>query len=291
MLPHNDADGLSSGVLLTRRTGGPAVHVASPWEGSLPGPAVVIADWGVRPVSGPEHVLYVDHHAAPEQVSGTVVTPPGGGETSTSMVAWELLGRPPEGAWLAALGAVGDLGPGALKLPGVPRAGSATALRRLASLVTAPSRIRDGSVEDAFRLLAESGSAKEALRHEVAPSLRRTLDAATAARSRAMRTAPQVGGEAALIRFREPARVHALVASAWARRLAPRIVIAANEGWRDGKVSFAVRSAPEVDLRDWLLRRFSPPPGAGDYARGHARATGGSLEPGAFEEFARAALA
>jgi len=111
------------------------------------------------------------------------------------------------------------------------------------------------------------------------------------ARERALRTAPVVGSEAALLRFAEPARVHPIVATAWARRLAPRVVIAANDGWRDGRVSFAVRSADGRDLRAWLLTRYAPPAGAGDYARGHAAATGGALRPDAFERFAEAALA
>lgn len=105
-----------------------------------------------------------------------------------------------------------------------------------------------------------------------------------------MRNAPKTGTQAALIRFREPARVHSLVATAWASRLAPRVVIAANDGWRDETVSFAARSAVDIDLRRWLLERYSPPADAGDYARGHARATGSSLRPDNFEEFAEAVL-
>ena len=87
-----------------------------------------------------------------------------------------------------------------------------------------------------------------------------------------------------------PVRVHPLVAAAWSRWLAPRVVIAANDGWRRGKVSFAVRCAADRDLRAWLLARWTPPPGSGDYARGHRRATGGSLAPEAFKLFSTAVL-
>jgi single-stranded-DNA-specific exonuclease len=265
-VPHHDADGLSAGVLLARRSGGPTLHVESPWDRPLAvKDAAIVADWGVRPVEGPSEVLYVDHHAGPEPVPGTVVLPPAGRESSTSLVAWKLLGQPATGAWLAALGAVGDLGVEALKRREVPPVGSARALGKLAALVTAPGRLRDGPVSIAAEILASAGDEYEATRD------------------------PRMS-DAALIRFSAPARVHPLVAAAWSRRLAPRVVIAANDGWREGKVSFAVRCAADRDLRAWLLARWTPPPGSGDYARGHRRATGGSLVPEAFELFSAAVL-
>ena len=298
-MPHHDADGLSAGALLARACRGDALHVASPWDACIHGDGAlsctrpaVIADWGVQPVSGPSAVLYVDHHAAPEAVDGVVVTPPSStASTSTSLLAWKLIGRPADGAWLAALGAVGDLGADALKRRDVPGVGSATALKKLSSLVTAPGRVHEGPVADAFAVLAESADEKAALGHPLIGSLEDALATVRESRSRALRTAPQVGADAALLRFDEPARVHPIVATAWAKRLAPRVVIAANDGWRDGRVSFAVRAADPRDLRAWLLTRWAPPPGAGDYARGHRQATGGVLRPDAFEDFVAAALA
>ena len=292
VVPHHDADGLSAGALLARVTGGPALHVASPWDTPLPatGPAV-IADWGVRPVAGPSPVLYVDHHAAPEQVDGTVVIPEADALTSTSLLAWKLAGRPADGAWLAALGAFGDLGPEALRRRDVPSVGSSTALKKLSALVTAAGRVKDGPVAGAYDLLAASEDERAALLHPNRAELDDAAGTVRGARTRALRTPPEVGSDAAILRFAEPARVHPIVATAWAQRLAPRVVIAANDGWREDRVSFAVRSADGRDLRAWLLTRWSPPAGAGDYARGHRRATGGVLRPDAFENFAQAALA
>jgi hypothetical protein len=145
-------------------------------------------------------------------------------------------------------------------------------------------------VGDAYDLLIESTDERAALEHPLIASLEDALATVRESRSRALRTAPQVGADAALLRFDEPARVHPIVATAWARRLAPRVVIAANDGWRDGRVSFAVRAADPRDLRAWLLTRWAPPPGAGDYARGHRQATGGVLQPDAFDDFVAAAL-
>ena len=292
LLCHHDADGLAAGALLHRRTRGDVHPVSGTEDLPLEGVgAAVIADLGVRPVSGARQVLYVDHHADPEPVAGTVVVPAGGGgETSSSLLAWELLGRPDDGAWLAALGAVGDLGRDAIKEGRAPRAAPAGALGRLATLVTAPGRLRDGPLRTAFELLRDSRNAEAALVDPRLDELREAKGQVGAARMRAVRTAPQVGPQAALLRFSEPARVHGLVAAAWARRLAPRVVVAANDGWRDGRVSFAVRSADDLDLRAWLRERYEPPPEAGGYARGHARATGGNLDPEAFEELAAALL-
>jgi single-stranded-DNA-specific exonuclease len=291
VVPHHDADGLSAGVLLARRSGGPMLHVESPWDRPLAVEgAAIVADWGVRPVAGPSEVLYVDHHAGPESVCGTVVLPPAGRETSTSLVAWKLLGRPATGAWLAALGAVGDLGLESLKRREVPSVGSARALRKLAALATAPGRLRDGPVSVAANILAGARDESEAIRDPRTRELEAALAAVNQARRGALRTPPRVGPDAALIRFSAPARVHPLVAAAWSRRLAPRVVIAANDGWREGKVSFAVRCAADRDLRAWLLARWTPPRGSGDYARGHRRATGGSLAPEEFKLFSTAVL-
>jgi single-stranded-DNA-specific exonuclease len=219
-----------------------------------------------------------------------VVRPVGSAETSTSVLAWELVGCPQQDGWLALLGAVGDLGDAAFGL-GLPAPASRSAFKRLATFVTAAGRVRGGPVAAAFELLAGASDEREALASPACAALSEARSAAGAARARAMKVAPAVGDAAALIRFSEPARVHPLVATAWMRRLAPRVVIAANDGWREGLVSFAVRSADGRDLRRWLLERYRPPAGAGDNARGHARATGGALVPDAFDAFAAAVLA
>ena len=291
VVPHHDADGLSAGVLLGRRATGPVVHLDSPWTDRLPSSgAAVIADWGIRALAeGPDRLLYVDHHAEPEPVEGEVVHALGEGIT-TSVLAWELLGRPTDGAWLAALGATGDLASSALLRPELAGAGTKSGLQRLASLVTAPGRLRGGPVAEAHRVLNESTGVPGALAHPLRSTLEGARSEVGAARARAVRTPPKVGAQAALVRFSEPARVHPLAAMAWVHRLAPRVVVAANDGWRDGLVSFAVRSAGEMDLRAWLRERYEPPAEAGDYARGHARATGGALVPEAFDDFAAAVL-
>jgi single-stranded-DNA-specific exonuclease len=85
----------------------------------------------------------------------------------------------------------------------------------------------------------------------------------------------------AAIVFASPFQVHPLVATTWARRLSPRVVLAANDGYLPGMVNFAVRGGPPgTDLRA-LLREALPGQG-GEFAHGHDRATGGSLPPATF---------
>jgi len=84
----------------------------------------------------------------------------------------------------------------------------------------------------------------------------------------------------ALLRFSSPAQIHPLVATAWSRRLDPRVVLAANDGCLPGRVNFAVRGG-DGDLRA-LLRQAHPDVG-GEFAHGHDRATGGSVAPEDFE--------
>lgn len=291
VVPHGDADGLAAASVLARLTGANVRHVETPWNGDLAADRpTILADWGVRHVSVPSDVLYVDHHADPEPVDGVVVHSSGRAVT-TSSLAWRLANCPKELAWLAALGAVGDLGAGALGRDGVPNAGSASSLRRLATLVSAPGRLRDGPISDALAVLDESPGPKEALSHPVVERLERVRSEVDAHRRAGLRSPPEIGPGAGLIRLNLPARVHSQVASAWTRRLAPRIVVVANSGWKNGLVSFVVRSAAPLDLRAWLRGLYEPPPGSGDYGRGHPRATGGSLVPEVFEAFARRLLA
>jgi single-stranded-DNA-specific exonuclease len=186
--------------------------------------------------------------------------------------------------WLAAIGAVGDLGPAGFVLPetaGAPRA----AVARLVPLVNAPRRLPDGRVREALALLVESETPHEALTD---PRIRLLEEARRRWRSefeRVRRTAPRVAESVALVRFSSPAQVHPLVAAQWQRRLAPRLVIAANDGYVSGRVNFSVRGGAG-DLTRVL--RAALPDAHGEYAHGHPRATGGSLVPDDFERLLEA---
>jgi single-stranded-DNA-specific exonuclease len=286
VVPHTDADGLAAGALALRARGeGPEAAVLldrgqTPFgpDPPLPPRSAAVLDWGVRPLYRPG--ILVDHHAPEAQPLADQVVLSGYGErpeTTTAALVRRLV--PEEPAWLAAVGAVGDLGEAGFALPecaGAPRA----ALRRLVPLVNSPRRVRDGPVRGALALLVESESPAAALadpRLELLEVARREWRAEL---HRVRRTPPAVRDRYALVRFSSTAQVHPLLAAQWRRRLAPRVVIAVNDGYLPGRVNFSVRGGGG-DLR--RLLRDALPEATGEFAHGHDRATGGSLTP---EDFA-----
>lgn len=146
--------------------------------------------------------------------------------------------------------------------------------------MNAPRRLPDGPVREALALLVESESPDAALADRRVALLEDARRAWRAELERVRRTPPVVADEVALVRFSSPAQVHPLVAAQWQRRLAPRVVVAANDGYLPGRVNFSLRGG-SGDLRRLLLDAL--PEATGEFARGHDRATGGSLSPPEFE--------
>jgi single-stranded-DNA-specific exonuclease len=288
VVPHTDADGLAAGAIALRDRGESAdaavllargqTPFAQPPPPALPDGALAVLDWGVRPLDRP--ALLVDHHlpeAAPRADQVVVSSYGCRPETPTAPLMRRIVPAAP--AWLAAVGAAGDLGRTGLDLPecaGVP----VTAVSRLAGLVNAPRRLPDGPVRTALALLVEHDDPRDALADPRAGTLEEAKRAWRAEFDRVVRTAPRVGERAALLRFSSPVQVHPVVAQTWARRLAPRMVVAANDGYLPGKVNFAVRGGHESLPQ--VLRAALPGAG-GEFAHGHDRASGGSLDPASFE--------
>lgn len=286
VVPHTDADGLAAGALALRArretaAGGVLLGRGETPFGAappLPHGSVAVLDWGVRSLDRPG--ILIDHHAPeaeprPDQVvlSGYGETP----ETTTAALVRRLV--PEEPSWIAAVGAFGDLGSPAFALPecaGAPQ----TPIRRLVPLVNAPRRIVDGPVQEALALLVESDSPAAALGDTRCALLEQARRVWQAELRRVRRTPPMVRDGFALIRFSSTAQIHPLLAARWQRRLAPRVVIAANDDYLPGRVNFSVRGGTG-DLR--RLLREALPEAQGEFAHGHDRATGGSLAPEQFE--------
>jgi single-stranded-DNA-specific exonuclease len=290
VVPHTDADGLAAGALALRARGETAADAVllargeTPWGPDAPVPTgpLAILDWGVR--SPAPAGLIVDHHVpeATNEALGPDVTLLSDTSPPTAALMRRL--TPDQPSWLAAVGAVGDLGDKGFALPECEGAAK-TAVRKLVPLVNAPRRLPDGPVRTALALLVEHEDPKAALAD---PRIAELDDARRAWRAefdRVVRTPPAVGPSVALLRFASPAQVHPLVATTWARRLAPRVVMAANDDYLPGRVNFAVRGG-DGDLR--ALLRAALPDATGEFAHGHARATGGSLSPADFERLTRA---
>jgi hypothetical protein len=154
IVPHTDADGLSAGALALRaRNEGADAAVlftrhGSPWRSpeALPPGRPALLDWGVREF--PRPALMIDHHVPETDDPGDDITVFTEQNTSTSAMVRRLV--PEQPAWLAAVGAVGDLGDAGFKLPEAHPAPK-TAVRRLVSLVNAPRRLPDGPVRHGAR--------------------------------------------------------------------------------------------------------------------------------------------
>ncbi|HEU4974613.1 MAG TPA: hypothetical protein VFT50_05945 [Baekduia sp.] len=286
VVPHTDADGLAAGAMALRARGERADDAILLGRGQtpfaagtpLPDGPLALLDWGVRELDRP--AILVDHHlpeAAPREDQVMVSSYGEQPEVPTAPLMRRILPDAP--AWLAAVGAVGDLGQAALALDecdGAPRA----AVRRLAGLVNAPRRLPDGPVRTALALLVEHDDPGAAL---LDPRIAELEDAKRACRAeydRVMRAEPVVGDAVALVRCSSPCQVHPLLATAWARRLAPRVVLAANDGYLPGRVSFAARGGT-ASLP--ALLRVALPGVDGEFAHGHDRASGGTLAPAQFE--------
>jgi single-stranded-DNA-specific exonuclease len=250
----------------------------TPWgAAALPAGPLAVLDWGIRPLApGHEGSLVVDHHA-PEvsEIPGSSVLTSFGEtpEVPTGPLMRRLVPEAP--AWLAAVGGVGDVGDKAFALPECAGAAPKTAIKKLVSLVNAPRRLPGGPVRTALALLVEHDDPRAALKDPRIAELEESKRAWRAEFDRVVRTRPEVGEGVAVLRFASPAQVHPLVATTWERRLAPRVVLAANDDYlAPGVVNFAVRGGAG-DLRR-LLREALPDAG-GEFAHGHDRATGGSL--------------
>jgi hypothetical protein len=243
VVPHPGADGLAAGAiaLRTRNERAQAATLVStdPFAPGAPLPEgpLAILDWGMRVLDRP--ALIVDHdlpEAAPREDQIVVCSY---GEQPTVPTA-ALMRRvlPDAPAWLAAVGAVGEVGPAAFALPECDGAPQST-VRRLAGLVNAPRCCPDGPVRTALAVLVDHDDPADALLDRRIAELEDARREWKAEFERALEAVPDVGERVALVRCSSPCRIEGLLASTWARRLAPRIVIAANEHG-DGPVRFAV---------------------------------------------------
>ena len=301
---HADADGISAAALAcatVERRGG-AVIALTPPKGKnvyddafraelerVEARAVLVLDTGSRAGAryGPLPTIVVDHHVAeaPPDVAAFVHDVRA---ISTSLLALDLLAplaRLDDRAWLAAIGALGDRGDDARSEPAVGDAVvrfGRTSLDRVVALVNAAGRAADPRPDVALEALRRADDPRTIVRGDSSAARRlheMRAEVAEASR-RARRAPPRIRGRWAVIEIDEACRVHGIVASSWARRLAPRIVLVANTGYMPGRVHVSVRSSEDIDLRA-AMRALLPAEGD-DYAAGHTRATGAILTVAAY---------
>lgn len=293
--PDRDADGLASAVITVRtieRLGGTPIielpnkgeHVHTPSMQArlarLRADALVVVDMGSRSghiVEGLPTIV-IDHHDARHRPDGAIfVSEPSPATGQLAYDTWSPLVNLADQRWLVALALAGDSG----TIPDGPY--KKTHIKKLVSLVNSARRSASCQPKVALDLLLPANGPDDVLRNPGIAALEACREEVKAEIDRVARTAPKIAGNVALIRFSSGAQVHPLIATRWAPRLAPKIVIAANDAYVPDRVSFALRSASQTDLLAFL-RQLPLGPVEGEFANGHARATGGSIPPG---EFAR----
>ena len=312
--PDRDVDGLSAAALVIRaleRMGGTPIvclpekgaHVHTPAMreklGSIEAEGLIVLDMGSRsgPIVRGLPTIVIDHHDAREIPEEVIYVSSAGCElvAPTGLLAYELLREMApldDVSWLAWLATVGDLGmknPFADEFAPITKRYRKTHVQKAVSLVNAARRAARYRPQLALDVLLAAREPADIARGTVpgVAELESCRTEVQAELARVARVPPHIAGDVALLRFSSPAQIHPLVATRWTTRLAPKIVIAANDGYLPGRVNFAMRSASKTDLLAFL-RGLGLGEVEGEFANGHPRATGGSVPPAEFERLLRA---
>lgn len=308
---HNDADGLSAGVILKKtleRSGRrPSVRIVGKGENAYSAEfqaelrqrrfdGLILTDVGTSAVlRASVPAIVVDHHvptglpAGATTISGVDDDP----IPTSSLLAFRCAracGEADDLLWLAAVGIIGDMADsdGFAEFEEAKAKGGITALRKAVSLVNAPRRTASGDASAAFALLDKAEGPKAVLsgEHDETAALLSAKEEVNRELDAARKVGPKVVGDVAVIRFSSPCQIHPLVAQAWRGRLGDKIVIAANAGYRPGWVHFAARTAKDLDLIAFFAEHR--PSGATEqYGNGHRAASGGALEFADWNRFIR----
>jgi single-stranded-DNA-specific exonuclease len=315
ILCDGDVDGLGAGVTLAHcleRTGvepSRIVNLHVPKGGNaytqevkakvdaVKPSALCILDLGVRDFELAPGVpkLMIDHHrpkGSPQDstvICGYDWEPPPTSSLLTYLLCSEVVDLQDVG-WKAAIGNAGDLGPEYAPFSAMARAVTKKAFDEAKSLINSAKRSSDPdlAIPIAFRLLHRAQTPKELLKDDSAEA--KTLRALQAEVkeefAHARRLAPKFSKTQpiALFRFSSPARVHPLLAQSWRLRLPKFVVMAANDGFVEGRVNFSMRTAADINILD-LLEKYGEELGIDEpeYGLGHNQASGGSLKREMFE--------
>jgi single-stranded-DNA-specific exonuclease len=256
------------------------VAEANPW-------ALFVLDLGSQPdpVLPGVPTCFIDHHRPEGIPSGdTLISAYSWNPIpNASLLVYDLFSNRVELGdldWVAVIGALSDLGdnPPFPIVETTKKRYTAKWLREATTLVNAARRSSAYIPEVAARALLEYPRPRELVEADTADlnALRAARQEVKEALAEAKNAAPVFSGQVALIRVHSRCQIHPLIAQIWRSRLPRYIVIAANDGYMDGRVNFSVRSGSGVNVLEFL-RGIELPEGEGNYGRGHDQASGGSL--------------
>jgi single-stranded-DNA-specific exonuclease len=249
--------------------------------------ALFVLDLGSQPVPVLPGVptCYIDHHR-PEGI------PPG--DTLISAYSWDPIPNTSllvhqlfeervgidDLDWVAVIGALSDLGdhPPFPIVETTKKRYTAKWRREATTLVYAARRSSAYIPDAAARALLAFSNPREMVEADTPDlrALRVAREEVKGALAEAKRAAPIFSGPVALIRVHSRCQIHPLIAQIWRSRLPKYIVIAANDAYMPGRVSFSVRGASGTNVLEFL-RGIDLPEGEGHFGHGHDQASGGSL--------------
>ncbi len=285
-----DADGICSAALWALRQPGELMAVPSrqSWPELGPAELVVVLDLAC-PNGGfpwPSSTLVIDHHALPEATPANVLVinprscSSGTGQVPcTALLVAELTDPPPERRWIAAVGALSDLGDQAPfpLLQEQIRVHGRRVLRQVSGLVNAPHRAR-AQPAVAVQALLEERTPKQFLR-STSGSLAYLRDCQERVQTRvrqAQRQTAKLYGPVALLELESDCNVQSILAQSWKNRLPGHWVVVAN--LHEGRVHISARCRADQEL-------LSPLQSLGLPVQGHPSSAGAVISPEQWQAF------
>lgn len=155
----------------------------------------------------------------------------------------------------------------------------------ISSLINSARRVKEFDIELSFKYLIESENFSDLLSdssykkklEEYKEVIKEDID-------KWKRAKPKFIKKIAIIEINSPNLIHPVIAQIWKNILDKYIVICANFGYIENKVSFSMRTSLNISLLEFL-RNFLEPSIEEDLGFGHERATGGIVSIEKWNEF------
>jgi len=303
ILSHVDSDGLCSAAMFKRLLAGRGsrcTHVYPAKGANAFAPEVTDLLTGIQPSSllvldlgVPDRSImpgvptaFIDHHrpfgSPPDALVissyGTPAAEP------ASYLTYRLLSRLEQRddlAWLGAVGTAADMGIDFAFSHGGPDLSSLkrSDVREAEVLLNSAGRASEYDVATAVRLLERAQTLGDLVdrRREDVRTLQRYRNEVNREVRRCRHERPYFRWKAAIVPITSHCDVQGLVAETWRRQLKNYLVLAANFGYIQGKVAYAVRTEMDISVIDFM--ESLKPPGYGHHVVfGHDRAGGAILD-------------
>ncbi|MDI6861658.1 MAG: DHH family phosphoesterase [Caldisericia bacterium] len=155
----------------------------------------------------------------------------------------------------------------------------------ISSLINSARRVKEFNIDLSFKYLIESESLLDLLSNsdykkkleEYKEIIKKDID-------NWKRVKPKFIKQIAIIEINSENLIHPIIAQIWKNILDKYIVICANFGYIENKVSFSMRTSLNISLLEFL-RNFLEPSIEEDLGFGHERATGGIVSIDKWNEF------